>query len=520
MHPSESDSTNYDTDTIATTLDIDELPTLKRWQKIVTVDSTAKLLRQYPTPESPQVLSEIRNANLSRLNKAYQWSATKPLFSPISAALKKFTQYHRLLVALSLIGVSTLGGLSSWGLLTQNAQGHVNIFWWLLAFLGWPLLLLTLWVILFSFPINASAPVASILEHLIRSAYYRIRHWTTMTPVQEQVTSSAYAFFQEPNIGRWFSAALLHSAWLLYLCGGTLVLIIKLSFEHYVFVWQTSFIPIETFISLIQNIGFLPNMIGFDVPNNSLIATSQWTGTGGNELATKSWASFMIGCAITYGIIPRLFFWLLSYLTLRYRLNVAKLTPNNPHYGNYLRLLMPNIESSVGGMVITNEHTDGIVIRQPFGNQNAKIHWLRYESMINLPFSLRQAYSNSILLIDVDDLDSHDKAVREVSQLDEDDAYAICVAVNISQVPDEGFKQFIERLLGAAQVRVVLLLTGTEIMSRQGEKKDIEPRIQSWQQTAAAAQLQRNDCILMEGISPEDAYKAITQYLRAEESTS
>lgn len=349
------------------------------------------------------------------------------------------------------------------------------------------------------------------------SAYRRIQHWTMVTPVQEQVTSSAYAFFQQPHVGRWFSAALLHAAWLLYLCGGTLVLIIKLSIEHYVFVWQTSFIPIETFVNIIQNIGFLPNLMGFSVPNASLIADSQWTGSGGSELATRSWASFMIGCAITYGIIPRLFFWFISYLTLRYRLKTARLAPNNPYYGNYLRLLVPNIESSVGGMVITNEHTAGIVIRQPLGDKLAKIHWLRYESMINLPFSLRQAYENSILLIDVDDLDSHDKAVREVSQLDREEAYAICIGVNISQVPDEGFKQFIQRLLGVAQVRVLLLLTGEEIMARQGESNDIEPRIQSWRQTAAAAQLHNDDCILMKGISPDEAEKAIRQYLRTEQ---
>lgn len=517
MQSSEAASTHHATDKMSAPLSMDDLPTIKRWQKIVTVDSTAKLLRQYPTPESPQVLSEIRNADLSRLDKAYQWSATKLHFSPISKALKSFTQYYKLLVILALIGVFTLGGVSSWGLLTQNAQGHVNIFWWLLVFLGWPLLLLAMWIILFSFPINASAPVASVLEHIMRSAYRRIQHWTTVTPVQEQVTSSAYAFFQQPHVGRWFSAALLHAAWLLYLCGGTLVLIIKLSIEHYVFVWQTSFIPIETFVSIIQNIGFLPNLMGFSVPNASLIADSQWTGSGGSELATRSWASFMIGCAITYGIIPRLFFWFLSYLTLRYRLKTARLSPNNPYYGNYLRLLVPNIESSVGGMVITNEHTAGIVIRQPLGNKRAKIHWLRYESMINLPFSLRQAYENSILLIDVDDLDSHDKAVREVSQLDREEAFAICIGVNIFQVPDEGFKQFIQRLLGVAQVRVILLLTGEEIMARQGESNDIEPRIQSWRQTSAAAQLHGDDCILMKGISPDEAEKAIRQYLRTEQ---
>jgi hypothetical protein len=324
-------------------------------------------------------------------------------------------------------------------------------------------------------------------------------------------SASLIGFLQYRGISAWYSALLTHAFWLLYLLGGTLALILTVSFEHLIFVWQTSWLSSEIYQAVISKIAYLPSLIGFSAPSEELINYSQWQGSGGTARASKEWASFMIGCALIYGLAPRFILWLLCQFCLNLRIKQVQLDHANPFYGKYVKLLTPKAHTSSGKTILSDSNNPVAIIRAPLGNADMPIQWVRYETMATNPFSLRKAHPNSVLLIDVDDIDSHDMAIRSSSVLTTEDTYCICVGVNITQAPDKSFQQFLKRLVNSISIRLIVVLTGIEILKARGEEKDLAQRVNQWTEYATLAHIHHKDCITLE-INNEQMKETFANY--------
>lgn len=104
---------------------------------------------------------------------------------------------------------------------------------------------------------------------------------------------------------RWSLGAVSHLLWLTALLSLLATLLAMLSTRRYAFNWETTLLSPDTFVSLIQAIGWLPARIGFDMPPATTIRISDGL-TLLPEGSHALWSSWLIGCVVAYGVFPRL----------------------------------------------------------------------------------------------------------------------------------------------------------------------------------------------------------------------
>src|SRR5690606_35962075 len=78
-----------------------------------------------------------------------------------------------------------------------------------------------------------------------------------------------------------------------------------LATRRYGFVWETTILGSETFIALTHLLGGLPSLLGFGQPDAELIRASG-DSLQLDESARHSWAGWLLGVVLVYGLLPRL----------------------------------------------------------------------------------------------------------------------------------------------------------------------------------------------------------------------
>lgn len=484
-------------------LSIKEVSETPAWHKLITINVTANTYDHDTLgDEPPKLIRHIRKSNYSDLDKMYQWCASKAFFPTIRREIQQTIRWQKTLVLLINIFFLILGGLVSHrllsGQLTIDSMVYVNVVWWFIAFLGLPLLTMLAWIIIIPFPLHSGMLGHWFLEG---SRLFFNKHYLKSAsdqPIRHQVLSALYKLISNLPVSKWYLSSKVHVFWLYYIIGGTVMLTLMLSFRHYEFMWQTTWLNTDFFIQLIQILSYLPSLVGFDTPNTQQIIASQWQGTSpATTENSQNWASFMIGCGLIYGIIPRAILWFLSHSVLATLLARSKPNPANPVYGPYMDLLVPAMDSEIERRLQQIDAQDRDPISRPFGASTGKIYWIRYESLSDFTFSLRELHEASVLLTDIDDIDSHDIAIDESRRTNPEQVLCIILAVNIFQVPDQGFQDFLYRLLQASSVRVLVYLCGAAQMQVYGESEDIPERVKSWREAASNAHLHPEDCIFL-----------------------
>jgi hypothetical protein len=113
--------------------------------------------------------------------------------------------------------------------------------------------------------------------------------------------------------------------------------------RRYGFVWETTILGSDTFVSLIQNLGTLPSLLGFGVPTEGMIRAS---GDSAQtiENARQAWAAWLVGVLVVYGILPRLLLTLLCYVRWRAGRQQLALDLSQPGFAELRERLMPSSE--------------------------------------------------------------------------------------------------------------------------------------------------------------------------------
>src|SRR5690606_9893459 len=107
------------------------------------------------------------------------------------------------------------------------------------------------------------------------------------------------------RLGRWLLGLGVHGLWLLAMASALLTLLALLATRRYGFVWETTILGESAFVGLTQGLGALPSLLGFSLPDVDQIRAS---GTMQNdfESARQSWAGWLVGVVLVYGVLPRL----------------------------------------------------------------------------------------------------------------------------------------------------------------------------------------------------------------------
>jgi hypothetical protein len=249
-------------------------------------------------------------------------------------ALQHWLQGARL-AGLLLLLLAILGGSGLAVAALGDGLRPVNVFWALGSLLGLHLLLLLGWVL----GLLLSRDGAGALGHLWLWLSARLARDARAA----QLAPALLLMLQRQRLSRWGLGVLVHGFWLLTLLTALLTLLALLATRRYGFVWESTLLGGDSFITLTQAIGSLPALLGFSLPDAALIRASGDSALA-NESARLSWAGWLVGVLVVYGILPRLGLLLLCLWRWRRGCAVLSLDLGLPGYSLLRERLQPGSE--------------------------------------------------------------------------------------------------------------------------------------------------------------------------------
>jgi hypothetical protein len=252
----------------------------------------------------------------------------------MTGALLRWKQGARLaLLALVVLAVVSGAGLAFAAM--GDGQAPVNVFWALGSLLGLNLIMLLSWALGVVSAGRGNAGLGRLWlwlsEKLARDAQ------------AAQLAPALILLLQRRGLNRWVLGLLVHGLWLVALLSAMALLLILMATRRYGFVWETTILGSDTFVALTQALGTLPALLGFSVPDETMIRASG-NGALGVENARQAWAAWLVGVLLVYGIVPRLL--LALFCLWRWKRGRAdlKLDVDSPGYQELRERLMPSSE--------------------------------------------------------------------------------------------------------------------------------------------------------------------------------
>jgi hypothetical protein len=239
---------------------------------------------------------------------------------------------------LALIGLAVFAVISGAGLAFAalgNGQTPVNVFWALGSLLGLNLLLLASWMAGVLFAGKSTAGLGRLWlwlsEKLARDAQ------------AAQLAPALILLLQRKRLNRWLLGTCVNGLWLLALLSALTIMVLLMATRRYGFVWETTILGSDTFVSLTRGLGAIPSLLGFSVPTEAMIRASGDTALA-IENARQAWAGWLVGVLVVFGILPRLILTALCYVRWHVGRRALALDLNHSGYVELRARLMPSSE--------------------------------------------------------------------------------------------------------------------------------------------------------------------------------
>ncbi|WP_322999073.1 DUF2868 domain-containing protein [Castellaniella sp.] len=252
--------------------------------------------------------------------------------SPLQDCLDRWRHGARwALLALWLI--AGLAGIGAAGAALNPGQGSVNLATALLGLLGLHALTLLIWLI-------------GCLPGLQpATALSRLWLWLTRKIARgPDAALAAQAFLSLLTRERAWKPAvglLSHGAWTIAYLGAIPTLVVLLSTRSYSFHWETTLLSPQAFVTFSQWLGSLPQWLGFPTPDPLAVASSMGSAQGASAAIQADWSLWLIGCLVTWGLLPRLLALVICGAWLRQRLRHLSIDPDLPGWLELRERLLP-----------------------------------------------------------------------------------------------------------------------------------------------------------------------------------
>ena len=403
----------------------------------------------------------------SRIQRRALWLAER---DGLTAALKHWLQGARLALVLLMIFAALSGAGLAFAALGQTP---VNVFWALGSLLGLNLILLLSWLLGLIFAGEHGATLG------------RLWLWLSEKMARDakaaQLAPALLLMLQRKKLNRWTLGTLVNGLWLLAMLSALILLLTLMATRRYGFVWETTILSADTFIHVTHALGYLPSLLGFNVPTVEMIRASG-DGALDIESARQAWATWLVGVLVVYGVLPRLLLTLLCFWRWNSGKAALRLDLNLPGYAQLRERLMPTserlgvndpepaqlhrVESSVGELA----------------SEGALLVAIELDEQRPWPPALPKNVSNAGIL------DSRESRHKLLEQLSRFPPARLAIACDPRRSPDRGSLALIAELArNAGETRVWLL------QAPPGEALDGE-RLGDWHIALQQLDLQFADC--------------------------
>ena len=273
--------------------------------------------------EHSELVERIQHRALLLARRDGQWQALQHWVHGARLAGLLLT----LLALLSGIGLA----LAALG----DGRQPVNVFWALGSLLGLNLLMLVGWLL------------GLLLTRDHPGALGRLWLWLSEKLARDasaaQLGPALLLMLQRQRLTRWGLGLLVNGLWTLAMLAALSTLLLLLATRRYGFVWETTILGGDTFIALTQAIGALPALFGFSLPDVELIRASGDAAIA-SEAARQSWAGWLVGVVLIYGLLPRLLLALLCLWRWQSGKGALSLDLDLPGYSLLRQRLQPDSE--------------------------------------------------------------------------------------------------------------------------------------------------------------------------------
>ena len=273
--------------------------------------------------EHSELVERIQHRALLLARRDGQWQALQHWVHGARLAGLLLT----LLALLSGIGLA----LAALG----DGRQPVNVFWALGSLLGLNLLMLVGWLL------------GLLLTRDHPGALGRLWLWLSEKLARDasaaQLGPALLLMLQRQRLTRWGLGLLVNGLWTLTMLAALATLLLLLATRRYGFVWETTILGGDTFIALTQAIGALPALFGFSLPDVELIRASGDAAIA-SEAARQSWAGWLVGVVLIYGLLPRLLLALLCLWRWQSGKGALSLDLDLPGYSLLRQRLQPDSE--------------------------------------------------------------------------------------------------------------------------------------------------------------------------------
>jgi len=375
----------------------------------------------------------------------------------LNASLAQAARRSRYANTVALIIAVLLGAFGVTYAITDIIGSHhtINIYGLLLVLLGFNFISMLLWL----------TGISLNMKGLTSGALARLTSWLPSyfenkkspdAQVSAQADRAWLACNFSGRVGKWQFSRITHRLWLLYLFTGLIFLVLLLMVRQYDFVWGTTLLSDNIFLKLTDILSAPLQTLGFSTPTADQV---QQTRIGAAQVLTvehrSSWAQFLLGALLCFGILPRILFWLWSVLM---HANARRRFTLDYYLPYYIRLRQQLMPLATHGQIVDADTSPPIVSETPTKTteqhalpENAK--WIAVElgNNINWPLSSVTADNNLGQIID------RDSMTRILDNLQQTTS-VIAVAVSAARPPDRGVQRMITQLTSNSEQCWLVLL--------------------------------------------------------------
>lgn len=380
-----------------------------------------------------------------------------------------------------MIVVIFLGILGvSYAINEVGSGGHtINIYWLLLVLLGFNFISMLLWFI--GITLNIQKLTSGILARL---EAWIPNHFKSNNAADRAWFNSHFS----GRAGKWNFSVITHRLWLVYLSTGLLFLFLLLMIRQYDFVWGTTLLSDDAFVTLTEGLSAPLQTIGFATPTAEQV---QQTRIGADNLLTvehrSRWAQFLLGSLLCFGILPRLLLWIWSKLMHANARRRFELDHYLPYYIHLRQQLMPL--ASHGQVIDADQHPPEVSEKHVNKiEQHAVpdgVKWVAVETGQNITWPPVTVTAEN----DLGQIIDRDSLANVIQQLQQKNRPDIAVVVLSTRPPDRGLQRTISTLKSqCGQGWLVLLQNDNEIS---------ESRLAAWYRLAEVVDIPADHVISM-----------------------
>jgi hypothetical protein len=226
-------------------------------------------------------------------------------------------------VLFGLVALVVAAGLGLAGHVVGGGERHINVIVALVSLLGIHMLTLLLWLAGLWLPLGSFN--TSSLGWIWLSLTARVAGGKRgQAPV---LVRAATGLLTRARLLPWAFGFVSHGIWALSFTVVLAAMLFALAFRSYTLSWETTILDPAFFVRAVQVLGWAPAQIGFPVPDAQTVLSSA-PGTPGQ----RTWALWLTGCIVVYGLLPRLALVLLSAAVWYRRRGALRPDWSEPYY--------------------------------------------------------------------------------------------------------------------------------------------------------------------------------------------